>query len=128
MSIDSCVDVRNVGCIASDWRYLWLPFLTALVIGWPALLGLTAAAIMRARVTSALYFAGALFLTLRAYDDYLSYVYEELDAFYLLFVLNLVWLPVLIALAALEAWLKKNIRKGPANAATATSEIVPPQP
>lgn len=80
---------------------------------------------MRAGLTGALYFAVAvfwMFLVLRSPFE------DAANACLVLLGLNLVWLPVSIILAVLEAWLEKQIGKRPANAGTATSGIVPPAP
>ena len=121
-----CKDPLNIiGCVAIRWPMLWSPFLVALCVGWPALLGLTAAAFMRARLTSALYFGSALFWMFLVYEGYLPYTLEDAaDACLVLLGLNLVWLPISIILAVVEAWLKKKIGKRPAGAA-GTAGVVP---
>jgi len=93
-----------------------MPFLVALVIGCPALLAVAAAALMRARLTSALYFVGAPVATFVLYNNYLQYVVDAFDVFRSLLVFNLAWLPVAVMLAVLEAWLKKKIGTRRANA------------
>jgi hypothetical protein len=120
-------DALDIGYVASRWSMLWEPFLGALCVGWPAFLGLTAAAFMRAHLTSALYFAGALLWMFLLYDDALHFR-DAAEAFLVVFGLNLAWFPVLAVLGALEAWLKKQLGERPASAATVTSGIAPPTP
>jgi SAM-dependent methyltransferase len=113
---DECTSVLDVACGAGRWPYFWVPFLVALVIGCPALIVVAAAALMRARLTSALYFVGAPIATFVLYNNYLQYVVDAFDVFRTLLVFNLAWFPVAIMLVVLEAWLKKKIGKRPADA------------
>ena len=107
--IHDCTNAIGIVCVGSRWPYVWTPFLVALVIGCPALLALTAAALMRARLTSALYFIGAPIATFLLYDNYLRYVIDDFGVFRALLEFNLACFPVAIMLVVLEAWLKKKI-------------------